>query len=239
MDQKNKTVKLPGFYIALCVCVVAIGTAGFIAQNMESESTNAITEVMETETPMPTDNVESAAQIVVTEPPVETEPVIDSEPALDTAAIEDYTYDNPDLAAAAISVNAEESSLLSSPLPDMSVLYGFSGDELLYNDVMGDWRVHSGIDIAANIGASVCSAADGEVVSVTKGACGNEVRISHTNNIETVYAQLNDICVNEGDHVNEGSVIGIIAESIGETTREPHLHYEIYKDGKAQNPEEF
>ncbi|MDD6564888.1 MAG: hypothetical protein PUF08_07385, partial [Clostridiales bacterium] len=45
MEQKNQTKKLPGFYIALCCCVIAVGIAGFFAQNMETESTNALTEV--------------------------------------------------------------------------------------------------------------------------------------------------------------------------------------------------
>ena len=49
MEKKNNnSKKLPGFYIALCCCVIAIGAVGFIAQNREAQSTNTPTITEET-----------------------------------------------------------------------------------------------------------------------------------------------------------------------------------------------
>lgn len=247
MEKKNQTKKLPGFYIALCCCVLGIGAAGFIAQQMESSSTNALTEVIETPEPLLTappaeeaaavNNIaeEKTESITITEAPAYTAEAVVEE----AAAIEDYTYDNPDLVPAAAIVNAEETDMLSDPLPEMTVIYPYYGEKLVYNELLEDWRTHEGIDLAANAGASVAAAADGTVERITDGALGKEVVIDHGNGLKTIYAQLGEVSVSEGDTVSSGSVIGTIAPAKGETAREPHLHYEVHKNGSAVNPEEY
>lgn len=242
MEQGKNSKKLPGFYIALCGCVIAIGVAGFFAQGIEnSRSTNALTEVEEESTPEVTE--EAPAMVEITEEPtVAPEPtpdieeaVIEEVPAEETG----YEFDNPDIETASIVVRAENAQLFSNPLADMSIVYGFSGTTLMYNEVLGDWRTHNGVDIAADLGCSVNAAASGTVSRVGVTEFGNTVEIEHENGFKTVYAQLGDVNVAEGDIVEEGSVIGTVGESCGENTSDPHLHYEIHRDGKPENPEEY
>ncbi len=263
MDQKNQTKKLHGFYIALCCCVIAIGVAGFFMQNMEeSQSTNALTSVEETDPPdfvssalTETDDTQNELPVVSSPQPVYSEAAAaagtegdiqtqDTAAETNTAQEEyvptdSYAYDNPDLEPASVVVQAEESGMLNDPVPGMTVLYGYSGNTLMYNEILGDWRTHDGIDIEADIGCSVSAAADGTVISVKKGTYGNTVTIDHGNGLSTVYAQLGEVSVAEGDTVASGDVIGTIGDSIGENTRQAHLHFEVRRDGKPADPEEF
>ena len=47
-----------------------------------------------------------------------------------------------------------------------SAIYGYSMEALSYNQTTRDWRVHDGVDIAAQAGTAVCAAADGTVYAV-------------------------------------------------------------------------
>lgn len=244
MKNESTSKKLPGFYIALCCCVIAIGAAGYILQKEESESSNVVTPVEETaqnETDeqdltlsLVPDAVPTEEVIIYTEPPV-----TEMEASAVVEEVYDYTYDNPDIEASSIVINAEAASELSNPIPDVTVLEGFSGDSLVYNETYADWRTHNGIDIEAELGCSVSAAADGTVVSVTEGSNGKAVKIEHTGGLSTVYAQLGSVNVAEGDTVAANSVIGTVGEPIGENVKAPHLHYEIYKGNKPVNPEEY
>lgn len=247
MQQGKQTKRLPGFYIALCCCVVVIGIAGFFAQNYNNtQTTTAVNTVSQTQKPYDiaavapenepygeeSEAVASSNTIVIEEEapsPVEL-------PTEEAVEIAEYAIDNPDVMPAASIVEAAEYTVLSDPVPNMTVLYGFSGDTLMYNDVLGDWRTHNGVDIEADLGSSVAAAAAGTVTEVGCGSCGNRVVIEHEGGIKTVYEQLKDICVNEGDTVTQAEVIGVIADSVGETTKQAHLHYEVYKDGAAVDP---
>lgn len=250
MEQNKSTKRLPGFYIALCCCVVAIGVAGFIAQNMESRSTNAVTQVTETDTPLPVVTyaaANEAADIPSVQPAQTPAPYSDppqtaapaAETAAEAAAIPEYAVDNPDTEPASVIVQAEEGSQFSDPVPGMTVIYGFSGGTLMYNDVLDDWRTHDGIDIEADIGCSVSAAADGTVSYAGEGTYGGTVVIEHDNGLSTTYSQLGDINVNEGDSIIQGAVIGTIGESKGETTKGAHLHYEIHQNGEPVDPLEY
>lgn len=247
MEQNKSTKRLPGFYIALCCCVIAIGVAGFIAQNMESRSTNAVTQVTETDTPLPVVTqaaVYEAISAPTAEPAVETpipysDPPQTAEPVEEAAVIPEYAVDNPDTEPASVIVQAEEASQLSDPVPGMTVIYGYSGGTLMYNEILGDWRTHDGIDIEADIGCSVSAAANGTVSYAGDSTYGGTVIIEHENGLSTTYAQLGDIIVSEGDSVTQGTVIGTIGESKGETTQGAHLHYEIHQDGEPVDPLEY
>lgn len=240
MDKNNQhTKKLPGFYIAVCCCVIAIGVAGTILNNTSEEEVSSTTHSEEQ-----ANEPQLAFDIQATAEPIELTP----EPALSTAAPsveptsqpeDDYEFNNPDTVSAAVIVNAEESCDFVAPLTEMSILYGFSGDTLMYNEVYEDWRTHNGIDIEAPVGCSVCAAADGTVSDVKDGIFGKTVEIEHNNGFKSVYAQLGEINVAAGDNVTQGSVIGTVGESKGENITAPHLHYELHKDNKPQNPEEY
>lgn len=240
MKKDADTKKLPSFYIALCCCVIAIGVAGFIIQGDESQTTDTPAVAEKTHTPQFLDEevlTEPVAEVAQS-PATPTEiPVIDSVPA--DVGIEDYAYDNPDVVSAAVVVNAEESCEFTDPVPEMTVKFGFINDTLVYNECYGDWRTHNGIDIEAPVGCSVSATAAGTVIESKKSSYGNTVTIEHPNGFKSVYSQLGEISVKVGDTVKQGAVIGTVGECMGENLKEPHLHYELYKDSKPVNPEEY
>jgi murein DD-endopeptidase MepM/ murein hydrolase activator NlpD len=102
----------------------------------------------------------------------------------------------------------------------------------------GRRQLHGGIDISAPRRSTIFSTGDGVVrESGWKKGYGLSVVIEHGAGIETLYAHMSRIDVKAGQFVRRGQVLGGIGSS-GNSTG-PHLHYEIRKNGIAQNPERF
>lgn len=103
------------------------------------------------------------------------------------------------------------------------------------------WRwgsYHKGIDIAGVTNRSIYAADNGVVTYAGwHGGYGNKVVINHNNGYKTVYAHLSSIKVRVGQTVPKGTVIGIMG-STGNSTG-VHLHFELYKNGKLQNPLDY
>jgi murein DD-endopeptidase MepM/ murein hydrolase activator NlpD len=115
---------------------------------------------------------------------------------------------------------------LSSP-------YGWRQDP-----ISGVRRFHSAIDLAAPIGLPVKAAMDGRIQSVGFNATyGKYIIMTHGNNYQTMYAHLSVVSVQQGAAVSQGNKIGEVG-STGYSTG-PHLHFAIYKNGRALNPLDF
>lgn len=97
-------------------------------------------------------------------------------------------------------------------------------------------KFHQGMDISAAEGTPVIATADGKVILVSDqpGGYGKHIVLAHDEVYQTKYAQLSSMEVKEGETVKRGELIGRVGSS-GRSTA-PHLHYEVYKDGKAVNP---
>jgi murein DD-endopeptidase MepM/ murein hydrolase activator NlpD len=81
----------------------------------------------------------------------------------------------------------------------------------------------------------VLAPADGVVTSAGPGgAYGNLIAIDHGFGIVTRYGHLSRFGVRVGERVTRGQVIGYVG-STGRSTS-PHLHYEIWLDGRLTNP---
>ena len=100
-------------------------------------------------------------------------------------------------------------------------------------------KFHYGIDFEAEKGTKIVATANGVVTKIEfkKGGHGETIIINHGGEYETRYMQLNDYSVKQGDKVKRGDVIGHVGNS-GLST-EPHLHYEVRKNGKPVNPEDY
>lgn len=96
---------------------------------------------------------------------------------------------------------------------------------------------HNGLDIAVQQGTPIQSAAGGVVVIAdsVKGY-GYRIVIEHSADYSTHYYHLYKILVKPEQQVKEGELIGQVGSS-GLSTA-PHLHFEIRKEGNAQNPVE-
>ena len=97
---------------------------------------------------------------------------------------------------------------------------------------------HQGVDIAALLNDPVYAASSGTVVEAgDRKDLGLTVVLDHGEGWKTLYAHLNRILVAKGDLVHRGSSIGTIGMT-GNTTG-PHLHYEVLKNDKRQDPSLF
>ncbi len=96
-------------------------------------------------------------------------------------------------------------------------------------------RLHTGIDIAAPLDVDIVAAQKGTITHADMlGGYGYTIIIQHDNGIETLYAQCNELLVNEGDTVETGDIIARVGSS-GYSTG-PHLHFEVRKDGEHVDP---
>ena len=100
----------------------------------------------------------------------------------------------------------------------------------------GPWHP-LGIDVSAPVGTPIAAAAGGQVVFAGGDPCcsyGLHVEIKHDETYLSLYAHLDSFAVGLGDYVEQGQTIGY-GGLTGRTTG-PHLHFEIRRHGRHQNP---
>lgn len=125
---------------------------------------------------------------------------------------------------------------------DAEIIKAYSGTKPVKSKTLGDWRIHSGIDIKAEKGTEVKAPADGKVISAAKdGLTGYTISIDHGNGIiSTVYNLESTDKVTEGQEVKAGDVIGTAGTSAAsELLDDPHIHFEVTVSGEFVNPEEY
>lgn len=115
----------------------------------------------------------------------------------------------------------------------------FSSDTLTYNEALGDWRTHSGVDLSAELGQEVVAACGGTVISVQDDVLlGRTVTVDCGDGLTTLYGNLaEDVAVTAGDTVSAGDVIGTVGETAsGEYNETAWLHFAVEQDGEAVDP---
>ena len=203
-----------GYYIALALCLAAVGTIGYFALRERPVT-------VKQQEPAPTLDIQPAP----TQPVVKPAPVVIPEPE-----------PQPE-----ITEPAELLPQVVSPLAGTTVTV-FSMTELLYDTTMADWRTHDGIDVQAEEGAAVKTAAGGTVQSVTDDELmGTTVVIDHEGGYSTRYSSLQkDVPVTAGQQVVAGEVIGRVGTtSAAESQMGPHLHFSVSRDGAVIDPRDY
>jgi murein DD-endopeptidase MepM/ murein hydrolase activator NlpD len=96
-------------------------------------------------------------------------------------------------------------------------------------------RPHEGIDVSAPMGAEIEAPAAGVVTEVRwEDGYGNTLTIDHGFGLVTRYAHCSKVLVGRGTRVKRGQKIALVG-STGLSTG-PHLHYEVWVNGKPANP---
>lgn len=104
--------------------------------------------------------------------------------------------------------------------------------------VFGNARLHAGMDIGNDYGASVIAADGGQVVSSGWiSGYGYTVIIEHNGTYSTLYAHCSELLVSEGQYVRKGQLIAKVGDT-GYTTG-PNLHFEVRVNGAPQDPRSY
>lgn len=102
----------------------------------------------------------------------------------------------------------------------------------------GRSALHTGLDFQALHGTPILAAAGGVVVTqMLHPEYGNMVEIDHGNDVITRYAHASKTFVKKGDLIKRGQKIA----EVGTTGRSTgaHLHFEVWVQGVAQDPQKF
>lgn len=213
-----------GVYIALALCVMVVGVLGWFAIFGGEEPVEDVVNPEPVVEQRPVDNRPSEQRPVEEkDPEPQAEPVIQPEPVEEVVEVEELLPQ------------------VISPLDGTTVTV-FSMTELMYDETMGDWRTHNGLDIQAAEGDAVKTAADGTVVEVVDDELmGTTVIIEHAGGYTTHYSSLQtEPPVGKGEEVFAGDIIGYVgATAAAESSMGPHLHFSVAKDGKIVDPAEY
>lgn len=232
----SKLFRGKGYYIALALCVAAVGVSGYLftrslsEQNVESERLDAL---------LQQPAASSAPQSTVPDKPASF-----TKPGL-PAAVSDLPTEPPETAVP----SEPPATAPATPEPLQTVfpvegtlLQTYSMDHLSYNETTRDWRTHDGMDFAAAAGTPVVAAADGVVESVfVDDFLGKTVTVRHEGGYVTHYANLaEEVPVAAGDAVKAGDTIGAVgATALLEIGSAPHLHFAVFKNNVSVDPERF
>lgn len=212
----NGSANGKGYYIALILCAAAIGISGYLYyRNANNEPQLAAPDA-------------SVAVTVADEggdvQAVATQPQASAPAAKPTTA------------------PTEKTAMQTASPVEGETVAAFAADELQYNQTTRDWRVHKGVDIAAEAGTEVCAAAAGEVYTVYEDeTMGTTVVIRHDGGYSTSYASLaEEVPVAPGDTVELGQAIGTVGNTaLLESAVGDHVHFSVSCDGEDVDPAEF
>lgn len=98
---------------------------------------------------------------------------------------------------------------------------------------------HYAIDVVAPKGSPVKAVADGTVIFAEWTAeTGYVLIIEHKDNMLSVYKHNGSLNKTQGDQVIAGEVVAAVGNT-GELTTGPHLHFELWREGKPIDPADF
>ena len=210
----KQLLKDKGFYIALALCVLAVGVVAATSLSyvfpleQEEEETPSTTTAPTTAT--------TTAQVV--------QNPVSNVPDLRT------TTTMPTTMPTTTAVAPEELYVL--PLSN-EICAPFSKGELLYSETMGDWRVHNGVDFTGEEGQTVKAAAAGKITVIKEDVLwGHMIEIDHGFGIVTRYCGVAARGKQVGDVVKVGEVIGVLGTIPCEAEEGSHLHLEVLSEGK-------
>lgn len=228
-----------GFYIVLFLCVATIGISGYYLVSVFSSGED------------PEQTVTGQAQVVL---PDQSEQIKAEEPDITQPEVPPAQADSAPQRqsqeeASSAQITQQEAAVSAVPQAVVftwpvkgEVISDFSLEVLAYDETMGDWRTHSGVDIAAQEGTRVLAMSAGTVEQVYEDdLMGVSVVIQHADGLVSCYHNLADKpTVSVGDQVETGTVIGTVgATAIAESGRPGHLHLEVTRNGVSVDPVEY
>jgi len=139
-------------------------------------------------------------------------------------------------------VNSKEKMISSipaiQPVDSRKLRGAISGFGYRIHPIYKIRKMHSGIDFTAPIGTPIYATGDGVVIAQGgERGYGNRIMINHGYGYVTKYAHMSRFKAKKGQRVKRGDLIGYVGNTGASTG--PHLHYEVFKNGKVVNPMNF
>lgn len=240
-----------GIYVALAVCLAGAGTAAWITINNRIAQPDPFTETPQVQQTEPQENIDPS--LSAQESPENTEVTPVEQKQSDIVKPESVSTEEPSDSSssgsssedttASVTVSeplepSDKSQTLSFTLPlNTQVLSPFSGDRLVENKTLKEWRTHNGVDLKAEQGDMVKSACDGKVSAISYDPLwGTSVEISSKDYVMTYSGLGQDLAVKLNDPIAMGESIGVIGEIPCEAAEGLHLHFTIKKNNEYIDP---
>jgi murein DD-endopeptidase MepM/ murein hydrolase activator NlpD len=156
-------------------------------------------------------------------------------------SIDDVILSNPSSEDSAFRqwVEEENEFALDQNAPELDVPQLFAPVDGMLTSSFNQGNGHYAVDIAAPKNTPIKSCYEGTVIySDWSSENGHTILIQHESNLISAYKHNSAILKSVGDFVRSGEAIAIIGNS-GENSTGPHLHFELWFDGYAINPEEY
>ena len=247
-------VENKGFYMILGLCVVAIGVSAYVlffttpeqeplTGQIVGESPQAGVSGQVPDITVP-DEPEKENPSVRPEPKMpeekEPQPVAQPEPKPQVAQPASTTVE--ETPSNAVQVDAQttvKQPIFTLPIQSSEIQREYSGNNLVSDPTMGDWRTHNGTDFACDEGDTVMAVLDGSVAEIYEDVLmGTSIRIDHGAGLESRYCGLvvaDGLQV--GSTVTAGQTIGRAnGSNLAESAQETHLHLEMTEDGLYVDP---
>ena len=244
MNNFKAFFKEKGLYL-LCLALVLIATVtGVLAVNRVVRSVADLTATRQKA--LEENSVWNQPDTIVNNPaeevPIATPAPTPAPPAASQAPSEPASASSQPSggsSAAGASGGSAASQAPSSTWPvDAEAAVPFSGEELVYNETLGDWRTHNGADYTCQLGSGVQAAVGGTVAAVTRDALwGTVVEVTGADGVTWRYCGLEEAAVAAGDAVERGTILGVLGEIPSETHAGPHLHLECVQEDAYLDPE--
>ncbi|MEM1135973.1 MAG: M23 family metallopeptidase [Bacteroidota bacterium] len=133
----------------------------------------------------------------------------------------------------------EQLSFINNAKSDLQQLFFFSPINGVISKKFNINEGHYGLDLVAKKNEPIKSISDGTViVSSWTQDSGHVIAVQHKHQLISFYKHNSSRLKNVGDIVKAGDIIAIIGNT-GELTDGPHLHFELWYNGNAVNPEDF
>lgn len=253
MEQIKKFLHGRGFALALIACLLAAAAAGIWAvRTLRAELERSLDGLQQPESTAQESlpGVDEPLNTQEDEPwqDLEVEPAANSaadvpQPASSASSSSSGARSGSGSVSEPSALRTESASGSGSAAPASTqpvsggVLNAYSGDELVYNKTLGDWRTHNGVDYACNAGDTVSAPVAGKVVSA--GADGNWGSVVE---LEDSTGRLWRICgaadprVKVGDTVTVGQALAKAGTISCECAEKSHIHLEVKQGDQYLDP---
>ena len=229
-----------GFYLVLAGCILAAAACSFVAiRNMMTElneNAGQTPQEGDAEWDLDIDLPDTPVAQKADSLPVPSTPV-PSPAASSSGSSSAQSQQAPSSGSSAPEEPADvPAQSYVRPVPGQTSL-AYSGDELIFNETLGDWRTHNGADLAAAAGDEVKSVMAGTVAKAEEdGNWGGVVEVD-CGGIVLRYAGLQlPLQVAAGDTLEAGQTLGLVGEVPCESVADSHLHFEALADGQYVDP---